>query len=99
MILFGHKVSVAAWLTVNGGYYFIQESKEDAESGRLVGPEAQDKGRCFPVGLRKTATDHEPIAGKKGSVAYRFPESVSKILFLLVKAFRSLRNDLMKLQF
>lgn len=61
LILFGHKVNVAVWLTVSGGYYFIQSSKE-MKTSKVEGWQADMIKRrtlCYPVGFIKSAPDHE----------------------------------------
>lgn len=96
LILFGHKVNVAVWLTVSEGYYFIQNSKE-MKMRKVEGWQAEMFERrtlCYPVGFLKSAPtmNSPPGHSKEASIACGCPESSSLEFFILVKAFRSLKT-------
>lgn len=69
LIRFGHKVNVAVWLTVSGGYYFIQNSKE-MRMRKVEGWQAETFERrtlCYPVGFIKSAPEYEqPTRSQEG---------------------------------
>lgn len=66
LIQFGHKVNVAVWLTVSGGYYFIQNSKE-MRMRKVEGWQAETRTLCYPVGFIKSAPEHEqPTRSQEG---------------------------------